>query len=540
MNHLLHTMTRIFLLFAGCIALVFTLSAHLLAQPIDPDPAVIEVSGNTVKQTASHPAPSFNPTARQAHDSCTAAPPTLLIPAQGATTNDLENPSYYWSPVPNITEYVFQIARDSSFANPLTSENHTAFADDTQVKHPSFEDLEPNLTYFWRVASVCANGQIGVFSAPSSFQAGPGSSATECTLPPPTLLEPTNGVQVNTLIPMIKWATASNVFEYRYQRSLSEAFTTIVSSGVLFGVRPDKSATTGNTPNDNLQLDTVYYWRVASICADIDTQGAYSAPFSFRTGADETQLPVPPSLQFPGDGITTGSIRVIVRFTEVPGATGYRVEFYNSLQSAEQGSRNRSIGTSQTTVTTVFNPKELVFWRVRSRNDYGWGPLSAIRKFTTPAATATSNITPEAGGTLQPDPGYLTVTFPPRAVTSTTTVDFQLLASPQQPLPNFAFANRTFTLAATADGVPITQFTQPYTLVLTYDEGDLLAAGITDPTQLNLLFWNGTAWIALLPCTGCAINPTNRTVTVVLNHFTEFALVGPLPKQALYLPLIRR
>ncbi|MCE7980383.1 MAG: hypothetical protein DYG89_04270 [Caldilinea sp. CFX5] len=540
MNHLLHTMTRIFLLFAGCIALAFTLSAHLRAQPIDPDPPIIEVSGNTGKQTASHSAPSFNPTARQVHDSCTAAPPTLLIPAQGATTNDLENPSYYWSPVPNITEYIFQIAHDSSFANPLTSENSGAFPDDAQVKHPSFEDLEPNLTYFWRVASVCANGQIGVFSAPSSFQAGPGSSATECTLPPPTLLEPTNGAQVNTLIPTIKWATASNVYEYRYQWSLNEAFTMLVDSGVVFGVRPDKSATLSDQPTDNLELNTTYYWRVASICADIDTLGAYSAPLSFHTGGDETQLPASPTLQFPDDGITTGSIRVIIRFTQVTGASGYRVEFYDSLQSAEQGDWYRSSGTIQPAVTAVFNPKELVFGRVRSRNDYGWGPLSTIRKFTTPTATATSNITPESGGTLQPDPGYLTVTFPPGAVTSTTTVDFRLLASPQQPLPNFSFANRAFTLVATANGAPITQFNQPYTMVLAYDEGDLLAAGITDPTQLNLLFWNGTAWAALLPCTGCAIDTTNRTVTVVLNHFTEFALVGPLPKQALYLPLIRR
>ena len=245
--------------------------------------------------------------------------------------------------------------------------------------------------------------------------------------------------------------------------------------------------------------------------------------------------------QSPNDGVTTGSIRVIVRFAEVPGATGYRVEFYDSLQSAEREHRVSSTLTSGSPIIAILNPKQTVYWRVRSRNDYGWGALSAaIRMFTTPAATATSAITPDAGGTLQPDPGYLTVTFPPGAVPSDTTVNFQLLASPQQPVPNFSFANRVFTLVATSNGAPVTQFDQPYTMRITYDDGDLLTARITDPTQLNIVFWDGTAWIPLLPCTDCSINTADHTITVVLDHFTEFALVGPLPLQSLYLPLVQR
>lgn len=517
-----------------------TLSPRLLAQQIDDNPTILEETETSNGPRRLFTAPPIQITAGQPRASCTAAPPVLLTPAEGTITNDLENPSYYWSPVSNITEYLFQIALDSSFTEPLTSENLNAFSDDTQVKHPSFEDLDPGITYFWRVASVCADGQIGAFSVPSSFQAGPGSDTTKCSLPPPTLLAPDNGAQVNTLIPTIEWATAPNVYEYRYQRSLTKAFTTTVSSGVIFGIRPDKSATVSDQPSDNLKLDTTYYWRVASICADLDTQGDFSAPFSFRTGVNEIQLPPPPSLNFPVDGVTTGSIRVTIHFTEVVGATGYRVEFYHSLNAAEQGSRYFSIGTNKPLAVSVFNPKELVFWRVRSHNDYGWGPLSAIRKFTTPVSTATTSITPNGGGTLQPDPGYLTVTFATGAVTSTTTVDFQLLASPKQPLPNFAFANRAFTLVASAGGAPITHFSQPYTMVITYDEGDLLSAGIFDPTQLNLLYWDGAAWTPVLPCAGCAINTTAHTMTVVLDHFTEFALVGPQPPQLFYLPLVQR
>jgi len=190
--------------------LALIVPSTLLAQQINTSP-VIETNKDT-KQTQTHSLtiPTASVTASQVKDSCTAVPPTLLLSLDGAILNDLENPTYYWSFVPNITAYIFQLASEPTFANPLTTEGQTAFIGDTRVRHTSSEDLETGVTYFWRVASVCADGQIGVFAAPASFQAGPGSGGAECTLPPPTLFAPVNGSQVNTLIPTIEWATASD------------------------------------------------------------------------------------------------------------------------------------------------------------------------------------------------------------------------------------------------------------------------------------------------------------------------------------------
>jgi len=107
-----------------------------------------------------------------------------------------------------------------------------------------------------------------------------------------------------------------------------------------------------------------------------------------------------------------------------------------------------------------------------------------------------------------------------------------------QSLGNFQFAGRTFQLGATdSNGQPVTQFNQSYTLTIHYSEADWQAAGISE-AGLNLIYWNGSQWAALLPCVGCGVDTVNNVLTVVLDHFTEFALVGS--RYQLYLPLVRK
>jgi hypothetical protein len=229
-------------------------------------------------------------------------------------------------------------------------------------------------------------------------------------------------------------------------------------------------------------------------------------------------------------------------FSEVTDAKEYRIYLYRTQEAAEQDRHFRYLFASETRDINTLSPEQTVYWRVKTLNDYGWGDLSAISSFTTPTLNASANVTPGGGGTLSPEPGYLTVNFPPGAVSEDVTLDFRLLSSPQQSLPNFRFANRAFTLEAFAGSQEIDQFSQPFTMTVEYDESDLLAADITDPNELNLVFWNGTAWEEILPCEGCSVNTTNQTVTVVLDHLTEFALVapGPATTESVYLPFVRR
>ena len=286
------------------------------------------------------------------------------------------------------------------------------------------------------------------------------------------------------------------------QRATNSAFTGALSTH-YFNVYPAYSGDVTHTPTTNLVPSQLYYWRVASVCGETDVVGGYSAPFTFRAAPAGAAFAPPPPMIAPADGVTTGSIRVTFLYSPVAAADLYALLVYSSLEAAQGGSGGTSYTTTGTSVVTVFNPETTRYWRVKSRNSYGWGELSGIRMLNTPTLTAAATISPEAGGTLSPTAGFLTVNFPPGAVSSPTQLNFRLLAAPQHPMRSYLFANRAFTLDAVAGGQPVTQFAKPYTMLLTYDPNDLAAAGIADPLQLNLLFWDGETWQRALPCAGC-------------------------------------
>ena len=81
-------------------------------------------------------------------------------------------------------------------------------------------------------------------------------------------------------------------------------------------------------------------------------------------------------------------------------------------------------------------------------------------------------------------------------------------------------------------------------MVISYTDEQLATLGIAE-TDLNLAFWNGSAWVNVLPCAGCGVDTVNNRLTAVLDHFTEFAFLSGVPtagdgKIRVYLPLARR
>ena len=122
---------------------------------------------------------------------------------------------------------------------------------------------------------------------------------------------------------------------------------------------------------------------------------------------------------------------------------------------------------------------------------------------------------------------------------STVIITYTDLAAPSQPLPGGYTAVRSFALEArTSTGQSVTQFMQPFTITIDYIEAELASRGISEAT-LNIAFWNGSAWVYLLPCAGCSVDTVNNRVIVVLDHLAEFALLGSSQRR-LFLPLALR
>ena len=72
----------------------------------------------------------------------------------------------------------------------------------------------------------------------------------------------------------------------------------------------------------------------------------------------------------------------------------------------------------------------------------------------------------------------------------------------------------------------MTQFDPPYVLTLLYQDSDWQDAGIEDESTLNLYHWNGSQWEGILPCAGCSLDTVNNQLVAVLDHFSEFGLMG--------------
>jgi hypothetical protein len=135
-------------------------------------------------------------------------------------------------------------------------------------------------------------------------------------------------------------------------------------------------------------------------------------------------------------------------------------------------------------------------------------------------------ISPSNGGLLTTPDGVL-LNFPPGAVDTPTTVSYYYQELPGYPFTPLAFAGISFRLAAVeVNGDIITTFNAPYTMMLTYQDADLIATGILDENTLNIYHWNGSVWVGLLPCDQCYRNPANNRIVALLNFTGEFTLLG--------------
>ncbi len=171
----------------------------------------------------------------------------------------------------------------------------------------------------------------------------------------------------------------------------------------------------------------------------------------------------------------------------------------------------------------------------------GGNPSSGFARWGEPPVI--SNITPQGGGSLASGDGFQ-IQFPANAVAEAVTVGYQGQFVPTVALTAGAKTLRSFTLTArTAGGAEVMQFDQPYTIRITYTDAELAALNVAE-ADLNFVYWNGAAWVNMLPCPGCSIDTVNNIVTIVSDHFTEFVLLGNPPTGStdrhLYLPAISR
>jgi photosystem II stability/assembly factor-like uncharacterized protein len=278
-----------------------------------------------------------------------------------------------------VSNYWFELASDSVFTNIVLKDTLL-----TDTLKSTTASLNFNTSYYWRVK---AKNQIGwgAFSSIWKF-------TTYLPVPAaPVLVSPANNSADLSQTPLLDWNDVTFASGYRVQVSTSSAFTTTVYDTIGLTVSQI------TVPSGKLTTNTLYYWRVSA--SNTSGTSSYSSVWNFSTAPNAPNVPV---LSQPANGstgqpttITFVWYKAIETLQDNSGKKGNETDdirtinkywFEYSTDSAFTTVVLRdTLLTASDTSKTISGLSNLTkyFWRVKAKNQTGWGNFSAVWNFTT-------------------------------------------------------------------------------------------------------------------------------------------------------------
>lgn len=201
------------------------------------------------------------------------------------------------------------------------------------------------------------------------------------TLETINLINPIDGSQLDTLIPVLTFETGNvppNTFG-------CIAFSTEPNPQCLSGFILESNTVQERVIWFNLQPDTIYYWRVGAGQSLNPETIEWSDEWSFRTSPVGGLILPPPALVSPVDHSTVSSDTITLHWEPVSGAIEYSI----SIRDRDE---NRYYGVNVPAPETTVGPDDLAWifnvangsnfeWSVRVRNDYAWSNYSTSWNF---------------------------------------------------------------------------------------------------------------------------------------------------------------
>jgi large repetitive protein len=286
--------------------------------------------------------------------------PTLSYPTNGSTGIPV-NLTFKWRKSLGATSYRIQVALNNTYQALVIDTD----VSDTLYVVPS-GTLSGTTQYFWHVKSINVGGSLA-YSSTWSFTTGTAPPAT------PSLLTPPNGQSgVLTTNVLFDWNSVPGATQYRIQIALSSDFGTTFVNQVTAN-----SQYTHTTPA--FTNNTVYYWRVNA--TNSGGTGQWSATWSFST---IQAAPPPPTLIDPPNGSINISLTPTLDWTDVTGATSYRLQISTSTSFTSPVFDVIVPNVSQFTVPSgILQGYTVYYWHVASINAGGQGTYSGPWNFRT-------------------------------------------------------------------------------------------------------------------------------------------------------------
>jgi hypothetical protein len=181
-----------------------------------------------------------------------------------------------------------------------------------------------------------------------------------------SLLAPPNGATKQARNVRVSWSKYANAIGYRVQAAKDSLFGP-------FTIAVDASTTDTSYAMGGLLPSTWYFWRVAAVMPTYTIP--FNQPWKFQTVVG---LPNQVVKVAPANGGYAQKDSVVCRWRKLAEATGYALEWTTDSTFAYPDA-----DTSITdTLSRLSVPPGIMYWRVRAKNDAGWGPYSEVWKFT--------------------------------------------------------------------------------------------------------------------------------------------------------------
>lgn len=229
----------------------------------------------------------------------------LLAPANNSGNLNL-TPTLFWTDSQAETSWRVQIATNGQFF-PLLFDQNGIPQNTTSFNVPPAL-LSINNTYYWRIISNTASGQVFSTNGPFIF-----STTNLGTF---QLVSPATGSAGISTTQTFNWTDAEGETAYRLQIGTDAAFGNIVYEKL--GIAANSTSYT--LPAGNLNGGTQYFWRIIATNS-LTAITAGNAPFSFSTA-----VPTAPTMVAPANGATGVSLTPSLTWVDTAGETGYRLQ----------------------------------------------------------------------------------------------------------------------------------------------------------------------------------------------------------------------
>jgi hypothetical protein len=282
------------------------------------------------------------------------AVPTLIYPANNATGVPLSI-TLSWNASANAELYDVEVSKNSAFTPVVVTKTNQS---STSVL---VDGLENGTLYYWRVK---AKNSVG-----SSDYSSVRNFTTIVALPvAPALASPANGTQNAPTNITFSWNAVSNADNYTFQIANNADFT--LNLKTVYNI-------TGTQTTQNLDGNTVYYWKV--MANNAAGTGPASTVWNLKTIVPP---PVVPVTLTPADN----AVKIAINASLVWGKANY-ADTYGVMVATDAAFSNVVVNASNIT-DTVYNLTNLLnnqkyYWKVNAVNANSASAYSTAKTFTT-------------------------------------------------------------------------------------------------------------------------------------------------------------